>query len=779
LFSSDVSRSIIKAAERAKKLQFELSHKTRKPADTQNEHYNIVSGQSTSLMTLAHLILKVVGEGEEEKGQVQQGGRVIATQSDPMFTDAYSALPDKAKKVLGFVAATPLEEGLRVYIKGTRGTDKETLKEKAKKKGCFNSTLLSLSEEEEGVTISPPLGSGDKRPRYPSVNCRDYTKAIQRLEENKDEKERTEEKASTSPLPACSNDCDLLIRCVNSGSCLCVDDRCPSRFKGFMDSLELSMLGYLSPSSSSSSSSSVELEKEMNKVSNKEVIILGSGPTSLCAGKRLEELGHKKWRLFPNAIVGTNSKEEVGQPLEIERLFSSVKWTDNEGFTWDLGARHPFLSRFKWFDNLLDLILPSTEWIQHYAREEEPSSFVFLKNDLISQPIFYGLDQLSTKESTASCLSDIIGERFKQQQQRQNKERGGTQEEFTFAEGEGIEEAESKDTEKSLEEWAISNYGRCLADSFVLPQLKKEWPNAEVFSSSSQQEGQKIGRPILGTSWLDESVSVDLKKVSLSALTGRSTAVLSNSLTSNQEQNGFGEQSFRYPLKGSQDFWNKVKAHLPSHQIQSQPVQLNTILLQQKKTGREKNLVKTGDGSQFTFDSLISSLSLDKVLGIVKESSPSSFPYSYYSSLLGKNKQTILFVGIGVKGNFPPKFFQARWIDFPESVYPFYRLTLLSNISPHLVPLTNSFSVLAEISLSTEDSADSQFETKKVELIKATVIALNKCGLIRTDSQILSTFSHVSKHARPIPFLHRDQKLRVLDKNLKKNGIWSRGGFVQ
>ena len=48
--------------------------------------------------------------------------------------------------------------------------------------------------------------------------------------------------------------------------------------------------------------------------------------------------------------------------------------------------------------------------------------------------------------------------------------------------------------------------------------------------------------------------------------------------------------------------------------------------------------------------------------------------------------QTVHIVGIGVKGTLPPQLAGVHWLYFPEEQFPFYRVTILSNFSPLMVP---------------------------------------------------------------------------------------------
>ena len=82
---------------------------------------------------------------------------------------------------------------------------------------------------------------------------------------------------------------------------------------------------------------------------NPRIVVVGAGPTGLCAAWRLYELGYTNWEL----IEGTN--DPAG-------LACTIK--DDVGFGWDIGV-HCLFSHFAFFDALLDDLLPPRDWLYH------------------------------------------------------------------------------------------------------------------------------------------------------------------------------------------------------------------------------------------------------------------------------------------------------------------------------------------------------------------------------------------------------------------------------
>lgn len=61
--------------------------------------------------------------------------------------------------------------------------------------------------------------------------------------------------------------------------------------------------------------------------------------------------------------------------------------------------------------------------------------------------------------------------------------------------------------------------------------------------------------------------------------------------------------------------------------------------------------------------------------------------------------QTVNLVGVGIAGQPPAKLNGVHWVYFPEEEFPFYRVTVLSNFSPLVVPKPfEQWSLLVEVS---------------------------------------------------------------------------------
>lgn len=116
-----------------------------------------------------------------------------------------------------------------------------------------------------------------------------------------------------------------------------------------------------------------------------EIVVIGAGPTGLGAAWRLEELGHRRWRLF-EAAPGPGG------------LAASV--VDARGFTWDYGC-HVFHSHYGYVDSLLDAVL-GDDWIEHLR-----DTRVWLGGRWIPYPLQNNLWRLP-REDVARCLDGLL-----------------------------------------------------------------------------------------------------------------------------------------------------------------------------------------------------------------------------------------------------------------------------------------------------------------------------------------------------------------------------------
>ena len=128
-------------------------------------------------------------------------------------------------------------------------------------------------------------------------------------------------------------------------------------------------------------------------------------------------------------------------------------------------------------------------------------------------------------------------------------------------------------------------------------------------------------------------------------------------------------------------------------------------------------------------------------------------------------------VGIGLNGCPPTELESKCWIYFPEGQVPFYRSTVFSNYSPNNVARPGSqWSLMAEVSESPEKHVDAS------RVLDEVVSGFVRCGFMQR-SGIVSRWHRRIEHGYPTPWLGRDDVLNVVDAELRRHGIFSRGRF--
>jgi protoporphyrinogen oxidase len=164
----------------------------------------------------------------------------------------------------------------------------------------------------------------------------------------------------------------------------------------------------------------------------KDILIVGAGPTGLGAAWRLSELARRQV-IDPSIdwLLTEQSAEPGGMATSV---------TDVQGFTWDMGG-HVIYSHYKYFDALLHELVG--EDLLHHQRK----GWVWMHDRFIPFPIQRNLHHLPAPD-LARCLKDLVG--------NQRAERKGA-DPANFA------------------QWLVVNFGEALTDLFFLPYNQKMW----------------------------------------------------------------------------------------------------------------------------------------------------------------------------------------------------------------------------------------------------------------------------------------------------------------
>jgi protoporphyrinogen oxidase len=214
----------------------------------------------------------------------------------------------------------------------------------------------------------------------------------------------------------------------------------------------------------------------------------------------------------------------------------------------------------------------------------------------------------------------------------------------------------------------------------------------------------------------------------------------------------------RYPGKGGTGaIWEAVLAALPTDRVH-----LGTGI--ERLSTADRTLTLT-NGRRIRYGQVITSMPLDLLLKALADRPD----LTQRASELRPVRTTV--VGVGLRGYPPDALAEMCSLYIPEPRYSMWRLTVLSNYSPHCVPTdTPHWSLLAEVNTSDAGATDLD------ALVETVVDDLTSLGFV-DPSAIATTWRRHLGHGYPVPLLGRDALLRDLHKQLEAMGIYSRGRF--
>lgn len=294
-----------------------------------------------------------------------------------------------------------------------------------------------------------------------------------------------------------------------------------------------------------------------------------------------------------------------------------------------------------------------------------------------------------------------------------------------------IDVLHKKGSYRNFEEWIRHFFGEGIARYFMAPYNNKVWA---------------CPLHMMDYNWIAERVSViDIRRI------------LKNIIFQKDDSEWGPNNTFRYPLfGGTGGLFDKFLPYTHGHLS----LKKNAVRI---ATGRKEVIFE--DGEKVSYDILISTMPVNELLDKI-EGKPESIRISAEEFIWNGG----YMVGIGIKKPCPGK---KNWVYFPENNSPFYRVTYLSNYSPHMTPSGEFFSFLAETSYSRFKSVS------KETIIEETVQGLINSKLLKEEdrSLIVSTSLIDIPYSFPVPFLGRDPIIKNIQSYLSGRDIYSRGRF--
>ncbi|QOV88419.1 protoporphyrinogen/coproporphyrinogen oxidase [Humisphaera borealis] len=287
---------------------------------------------------------------------------------------------------------------------------------------------------------------------------------------------------------------------------------------------------------------------------------------------------------------------------------------------------------------------------------------------------------------------------------------------------------------KNFEEFIDAVFGDGIAKHFMKPYNFKVWAHPPA---------------MMNKEWIGERVAVlDISRAIKNVVLG-------------SDDFGWGPNNqFKFPLfGGTGEFYRRFEKPLAGH------VHLNKTVDVINPARKE---VRFQDGEIVAYDELISTIPLDKLCNNVLTG---EVPREIKKAAASLRHSGGYMIGIGIKQPCPST---KSWMYFPESNCPFYRVTYLSNYSPHMTPDNSRYySLLCEVSYSEFKPVD---ETRVVD---ETIQGLVNAGLIKEEDRkdIVDTWVFDAKYSYPTPSVERDEILSEVIPFLESQQIYSRGRF--
>ncbi|HEX6032057.1 MAG TPA: FAD-dependent oxidoreductase [Tepidiformaceae bacterium] len=284
---------------------------------------------------------------------------------------------------------------------------------------------------------------------------------------------------------------------------------------------------------------------------------------------------------------------------------------------------------------------------------------------------------------------------------------------------------------EDFESWIYAQFGEGIARQFMLPYNFKVWAHPPSLMSKR---------------WIAERVSViDLEHL------------LGNVLLARDDVSWGPNSTFKFPLYGGTGgFYERLHQFVDDH-----------LVLNRRAVSidpRERRITFE-DGSEDRYDVLLSTMPLNLLVraveGLPREALDAAGRLSWTGGM---------FVGIGVAAPCPST---KCWLYFPEESAPFYRVTYLSNYSPHIAPDADHFLLLTETSYSPYKPENPS------TIVERTIDGLLATGILEPahrDRIVTADLTQVA-YSYPVPTLERDPALAVLQPELMSRGIYSRGRF--
>nr|XP_039271749.1 uncharacterized protein LOC120346149 [Styela clava] len=490
-----------------------------------------------------------------------------------------------------------------------------------------------------------------------------------------------------------------------------------------------------------------------------EVMIIGGGPTGIGAAYRLAQHGNRNWILL-------DAEKHPGG------LAGSIK--THEGFRFDHGYK-TFCSRYDYLDQLIEDCFGSPP---KKLKEKARDNYVYVKGRMIRFPLQNNLSGLPEADQI-NCALDLVRARITDKKQRVTEdvinetdkenlehredesltENSSSPIENTAVIGEtlrtiSLENNEQRNGEhvETLDEYLVRKWGESLCNILFRPYIFKSfaYPTSKLVANWAEN---KIPPPQLGD---------DIERILNNEQRDPAVDIDSTTL---------------YPSKGGLvSFWRNITRHLPKNNVRFKSEIIDLDI--------EEKMVRTKDGLEIQYDTLISTMPLTSLLELAGRTD------------LGATltHSSLYIVCLGVRGISPHRDITGC-IYFPESDTVFHRACIFSSFDPDSVPRKDEQIPTMRLAKETDELQSSgnqcgPYWSLQVEVSAgplktvsdATImdeVVRDAClvGLLRPNDEIVSIHITEMTHGQPLPTIESEQKIDEALMWLQERGIYSRGRF--
>lgn len=287
-------------------------------------------------------------------------------------------------------------------------------------------------------------------------------------------------------------------------------------------------------------------------------------------------------------------------------------------------------------------------------------------------------------------------------------------------------EGEPNLEEMSFRAWAESTFGKGIAEHFMVPYNAKLW---------------RTDLDAIECGWVSWSIPRPTLREILDGAFGTTVRGLGYNPT------------FLYPRR------HGIRVLPDAFAARLRDVRCGAVV---STVDARTRTVRLTDGSEFTYEALVSTLPLDRLLQIAA-GLPADLPEA------GRKLRAVRVLNICLGIDREARS-DAHWIYFPEPEYSFYRVGIPSNLTRAMVPRGAS-SICAERSLLRDEPFDEN------EVVETTVADLRRAGLLKARDKVIYRKVSVLDPAYVIYDRFRARNIGAILESLRAIGIHSAGRF--